>query len=226
MNKINHKPAQDIICDIILRIKKQVETTETYRQKKISIEADARMSREYQEKSIQELMQTYLAALNETRAFIIEKLEKVAELEGENEKILDFDVPEFSETLAAINATKGKLPEDVIFGIRDKFNGNYQVLLTITSALENYGIDLKKYQFGDYIATAAEKLVKLIKDAENIETSEASSFISLRELLHNVVHFGECRGMIFSDDFKMLNSELETVAKDLLARQAMGLPIE
>lgn len=223
MNKINHKPAQDIICKIILRIKEQIKAAETYRQQKTTIETDTRMSREYQETRLKDLMQTYLAGLNETRGFIIENLESIAELEEGNEKILDFDVPEFSETLAAINAAKGKLPEEVIFGIRDKFNGNYQVLLTIVSAFENWGIDLAKYKYNDYITPAAVIIVKLIADAENIETSEVSSFISLRELLHNIVHFGECRGMIFSDEFKTLDSELETVAKELLARQAMGL---
>ena len=142
MNKINHKPAQDIICKIILRIKEQIKAAETYRQQKTTIEADTRMSREYQETRLKDLMQTYLAGLNETRSFIIENLESVAEFEEVNEKILDFDVPEFSETLAAINAAKGKLPAEVIFGIRDKFNGNYQVLLTIASVFENYGLDL------------------------------------------------------------------------------------
>ena len=223
MNKINHKPAQDIICKIILRIKEQIKAAETYRQQKTTIEADTRMSREYQETRLKDLMQTYLAGLNETRSFIIENLESVAEFEEVNEKILDFDVPEFSETLAAINAAKGKLPAEVIFGIRDKFNGNYQVLLTIASVFENYGLDLTKYKFNDYITPAAEIIVKLIADAENIETSEVSSFISLRELLHNIVYFGECRGMVFGDDFKMLDSELEDVGKELAARQAMGL---
>ena len=226
MNKVNHKPTQDIICDVILRIKKQVSEAEAFRQKKIALETDTRMSREYQETQLSELRQSYIAGLNETKTYIIESLGKIAGIEEENEKILDFELPEFPQALASIDAVRGKLPDKIIFSIRDKFKGNHQSLLIIASALKFYGIDIEKYNFKDYITPATSKITELITDAENIEQSEVSSFISLRELLHNIVNFGECRGMIFGDDFKNLDSELEEIAKDLTARREMGLQID
>lgn len=230
MNKINHKPAQDIICDIIERIKKQVETALKFKAQKVNYETDTRLAEEFRNTKIAEINSAYLAELQDTRAFIAEKLEAVADLETETENILDFDVPEFSETLTAVNTAKGKLPEAVIYGIRDKFKGNYQVMATIKAALEGFGIDLKPYKFNDYTEPAKESIARLIINAKNIETSEDTSFISLEELLNDVVYFGRCRGMVFSDDFASLPTNISgAVAKikddvqTQMARQAMGL---
>ena len=231
MNKINHKPAQDIICDIILRIKKQVENALNYKKQKVTLETDERLNTEYREGQIKAINEKYLAELQDTRAFIAEKLEAVADLEAETENILDFDVPEFSETLTAVNTAKGKLPEAVIYGIRDKFKGNYQVMATIKAALEGFGIDLKPYKFNDYTEPAKESFARLIINAKNIETSEDTSFISLEELLNDVVYFGRCRGMVFSDDFASLPTHISDAVDKIkddvqtqIARQAMGLP--
>ena len=230
MNKINHKPAQDIICDIILRIKKQVENALNYKKQKVTLETDERLNTEYREGQIKAINEKYLAELQETRAFIAEKLGAVAEIEKENESILDFDVPEFSETMAAVNAAKGKLPEAVIYGIRDKFKGNYQVMATIKAALEGFEIDLKPYKFNDYTAPAEECISQMIINAGNIETSADTSFISLGELLDEIVYFAECRGMVFGDDFKTFDpetagavAEVKDAIQTQTARQAMGL---
>lgn len=230
MNKINHKSAQDAIADIVARIKKQIEAALSYKEQKVKYETDSRLAQEFRNAKIAEINSAYLVELQKTREFIVEKLEKVAELEKENENILDFDVPEFSETMAAINATKGKLPEAVIFGIRDKFKGNYQVMVTIRAALESFGIDLKPYKFDDYADTAQNRIAALIINAKNIETSEDTSFISLEELLNDVVYFGRCSGMDFSNDFISLKSDVaesfekvKDAVKTQIAREAMGL---
>ena len=230
MNKINHKPAQDIICDIIERIKKQVETALKFKAQKVNYQTDTRLAEEFRSTKIAEINSAYLAELQGTRAFIAEKLEAVAELEAETENILDFDVPEFTETLTAVNTAKGKLPEAVIYGIRDKFKGNYQVMATIKAALEGFGIDLKPYKFNDYTEPAKECIARLIINAQNIETSEDTSFINLEELLNDVVYFGRCRGMVFSDDFASLpaniSGEVAKIKDDVqtqMAREAMGL---
>ena len=230
MNKINHKPAQDIICDIIIRIKKQVETALKFKAQKVNYETDTRLAEEFRSTKIAEINSAYLAELQGTRAFIAEKLEAVAELEAETENIMDFDVPEFTETLTAVNTVKGKLPEAVIYGIRDKFKGNYQVMATIKATLEGFGIDLKPYKFNDYTEPAKESIARLIINAKNIETSEDTSFISLEELLKDVVYFGRCRGMVFGDDFASLPAHVSEAVdkikddvKTQIARQAMGL---
>ncbi len=230
MNNINHKPAQDIICDIILRIQKQVETALKFKEQKVNYETDTRLAEEFRNTKIAEINSAYLAELQGTRAFIAEKLETVADLEAETENILDFDVPEFSETLAAVNTAKGKLPEAVIYGIRDKFKGNFQVMATIKAALEGFGIDLTPYKFNDYTEPAKESIARLLINAQNIETSEDTSFISLEGLLNDVVYFGRCRGMIFSDNFVSLATDaanglakVKDAVQTQIAREAMGL---
>lgn len=230
MEKINHKPAQDIICDIILRIKKQIKSATTYKAQRLNFETDVRLNDEYRQQSIAKLDSNYLAELGETRAFICEKLEEVAKLEEENDNILDLDVPELSETLSAISTTKGRLPELVISNIFDKFKGNYQVIVTIAAAFKEHGITLDKFNIENRLRTAREVVDGLIVDATNIETSADTSYISLSELLQNIVEWGRGRGMVWSDEFVSLGEELDSfiakVRDDVAtqnARQAMGL---
>jgi len=224
MNKINHKPAQDIICDIAIRIDKQIKAALTYKEKKVALEGDTRLSTEYREGQIRTINDAYLKELQETRAFLVEKLEAVGTIEEELENILDFDIPELSETLAALNTTQGKLPKEVIAGIRDKFKDNYQVMLTLAAALENQGYKLEDFGFDYYIHPASLILAQMIDNASNIETSADSSFISLRDLFNAVIDFGEKRGMVFGETIKKLDERVADVISDYLVHEAMGLP--
>lgn len=63
----------------------------------------------------------------------------------------------------------------------------------------------------------------MIINAENIETSDDSSFISLRDLLKDIVCFGRCRGMVFSDEFVALDPKMDDAISDSLVRELMGV---
>ena len=138
------------------------------------------------------------------------------------EKILEFDTPEFSNTLAAINAAQGNLPADVINGIKLNFAGQYQALITIKSAFDRYGIDLAPYGYEEYITSAGFAIQPLISAAKNIEQDEVSTVLSLKNLFDDILKFGKVRGIEFTPAEETFG-EYDEEDRELIARRAMGL---
>ena len=225
--KINHDVTKTQIIGITELLRKQAENATTYRAAKVAVGADEMMSQKYQQDKITALRESYIAHLNDTKAQIIEKLNAILDDELIQESVLECDVPEFANTLAAINAANGVLPIEVMNSIKHNFAGQYQVLLAIRAAFERYEIDLEKCEYTDmYFSSAAMVLPGLINQAETLEQSEVATFASLKQLFRNVIHFGETRGISFTDFEKDFGEGNNEEADEVIARMAMGLPIE
>lgn len=221
--KVNHDKTKSLILNITKLLKAQIQTAKKYKADSDNILSDRLISQEYKNEQIEELRNAYLAKHSETKEKAENALNEILELELENEKILEFDVPEFSNTLAVINAAKGNLPSEVIESIKINFAGQYQTLLAIKSAFERYGVDLKKFGFEEYTISAGSAVKELIYQAQNIEQSETSTIVSLRKLFKDVIRFGEVRGINFSKSEKTLTADIDDEARKILTRKAMGL---
>lgn len=220
--KVNHEQTRGKIIEITELLKVQAVTAQNFKENSNRVLADESLSQKYQNDRIAELRENYIAKHKETKEKVIAILEEIAPLELENEKILEYDIPEFANTMSAINSTQGKLPADVMESIKLNFAGHYQVLLSIKAAFEHYEIDLTPYKYEEYVTSAASVINDMIKMAENLELSESSSFIALKQLHAKVIRFGEVRGIKFSEEERTFGSVSEAVS-DALARQAMGL---
>jgi hypothetical protein len=220
--KVNHEQTRGKIIEITELLKAQAVTAQNFKENSNKVLADESLSQKYQNDRIAELRENYIVKHKETKEKVIAILEEISPLELENEKILEYDIPEFANTMSAINSTQGKLPADVMESIKLNFAGHYQVLLSIKAAFEHYGIDLTPYKYEVYVTSAAFVINDMMKMAENLELSESSSFIALRQLHAKVIRFGEVRGIKFSPDEKTFGSISEDVS-DALARQVMGL---
>lgn len=223
--KINHERTKNKILEITGLIRGQAQAATEYRQKSLNITQDETMSQNYKDEQIERLRDEYIRKYEETKQGLTKKLDEIIPLELENEAVLEFDIPEFANTMTAINAAEGNLPENVIKSIKLTFAGNYQALLSIRAAFERYGIDLEKYGYNEYTESVNTAITPLILEAENIERSEISTFISLRSLFRNVIKFGEVRGINFSESQKDFGEGYNEEAANILARQAMGLPV-
>lgn len=200
--KINHDKTKGYILSICDLLKCQTKAAKEFKAEKEKVLTDNMLSEEYKNNCVAALRENYIAKYKETKVAIVKKLEAIILAEKENESILEYDVPEFSNTLAAINSAKGNLPSNVIESIKLNFAGQYQALLTIQAAFERYGVNLKDYKFNIYTTVAETAVNALIIQAENIELSEMSAFISLKKLYDNVISFGEIRGIVFTDEQK------------------------
>lgn len=221
--KVNHDRTKKIIIDITDILRAQAQVAKNFKVESDKVTENKTYSQAYQAEKIDALRREYDIKYNGTKDEVAKKLEEILNIELENEQILEFDVPEFANTLAAINAAKGKLPENVISNIKLNFAGQYQALLTIAATFENYGVEVSRYGYDDYLRSVSLAIEPLIIQARNIERSEVSTAISLKKLLKNVIHFGEVRGITFSENVKTLGDGLDDDASNQLARRAMGL---
>ncbi len=219
--KVNHEQTKNIILSIVEMLKTQAQVAKKYKADLDTVTADEMISQKLKNDRIAELRNNYIAKHSELKDKVEEKLNAIISIELENEKILELDVPEFSNTLAAINAAKGHLPSEVIDSIKLNFAGQYQALLAIAAAFKNYGVELSKYGYSEYTASVKAAINPLIIQAQNIEQSETSTFISLRKLFKDVIRFGEVRGIKFSDSDKTFPFDDEI--RTLISKQAMGL---
>lgn len=220
--KVNHEQTKNKILDICKVLRTQAAYAKRFRQESLNVTTDEMLAQKYKNDRLAELREAYNAKYNETKTRIVEILGQIAEIEHEQEKILEFDVPEFSNTIAAINAAQGKLPADVITNIKLNFAGQYQILMTIKAAFERYEIDLVPYGYEEYTTSAGFVLPGLIHKAENIEQDEISTLLSLKNLFDDVLKFGKVRGITFTPTEETFN-EFDEEDRELLARRAMGL---
>lgn len=221
--KVNHEQTKKLIIDITDIIRAQAQVAKSFRIDRNKWDNEKTYSQEYRNDLISKLREDYNTKYNETKEAIAAKLEEILKIELENEKILELDVPEFANTLAAINSVRGKLPETVINTIKINFAGQYQALLAIAAAFENYDVDLSEYGYAEYLKSVSFAIEPLFLQAKDIEQSEVSTFVSLHKLLKDVIKFGEVRGVTFSEDTKKFGDGLDEEAKEIIARKAMGL---
>lgn len=221
--KINHEKTHNEILAITELIKKQAVSAKEYKNQKNILESDETMAQKYKNDRLAELRVIYINGINETKALIKERLITVADLETANEQILETDVPEFANTLAAINSAKGNLPGNVIENIKLNFAGQVQLLEIIEKTFDNYGIDMSRYNFSEYTKPSQLVIADLSVKVENIEQSEAAIFLSLTNIYKAIIHFGEVRGIVFSDSEKTFSNGVDDEIREELARQAMGL---
>lgn len=222
--KVNHEQTKTKIFDIATLLREQARYAKNYKQEQIKITSDDTYAQEYKNSKIDELRKLYNAKHTETKTKIVEKLNEIREIELEQEKILDLDIPEFANTIAAISAANGKLPSDIITGIKLKFAGHYQALMAIKAIFDRCEIDLAPFGYEEYITSASFVIDALVNEAENMEQEEVASIVSLQQLFNNIIHFGEVRGIKFSDGDKTFGDGVDDEVREILARRAMGLP--
>lgn len=221
--KVNHEQTKNKIFDIAGLLREQARYAKNYKQEQIKITSDEMLAQKYKNDRLAELMAAYIAKHKETKEKVVALLNDITPIELEQEAILEFDVPEFQNTLAAINAAQGRLPADVMTGIKLNFAGQYQALLSIKAAFERYEIDLAPYGYEEYTTSAGFAIQPLIHAAENIEQEETSTIIDLQELFKKVIHFGEVRGIKFSEEAKTFGDGVDDEVRELLALKVMGL---
>ena len=134
--KVNHEQTKNKILDIVGLLREQARYAKSYEQEQIKITSDEMLAQKYKNDKLAELMTAYIAKYKETKEKVVALLNDIVPIELEQEKILEYDIDEFSNTLAAINAAQGKLPADVMESIKLNFAGHYQALLSIKAAFE------------------------------------------------------------------------------------------
>lgn len=221
--KITHEKTKALVLDALELIKEQAKVAKTFKTALAEVETNQDYSELYKKEQIEKLRTGYIAKYNEAKEKISEKLNAILDAEVEQENILEFDVPEFSNTLAAINASEGKLPYEVIDNIKINFAGQYQALNTIVSALKRYGIDLSGYGYENYLKSASNYVSELQIKVENIELSKDATLFSLRDVFDEFVTFAETRGIKLSSDATLFIELSEEEKQDFLTRRAMGL---
>lgn len=221
--KVNHDKTKNLIINITDILKTQAQVAKNFKVESDRINADKTYSQKYKADLIAKSREDYNVKYNETKDKITAKLEEILKIELKNEEILELDVPEFSNTLAAINSAQGNLPGYVIENIKINFAGQYQALSIIAAAFENYNVNLSKYGYTEYLRSADIAIEQLINKTRDIEQSEISTFISLKNLLKDVIRFGEVRGITFNENVKTLGADIDDEARMILARKAIGL---
>ncbi len=224
--KVNHENTKSKILEIAGVIREQANYTKTYKQNKSNVLADETYSEAYKNERLEKLHVDYLTHHKEVKNKLKGMLNEIMSYELENEAVVEFDIPEYTNTVATITASRNTLSADVINGIILNFAGHYQILNTLKAIFKSNGIDVQYYNFGEYAVSAREAVPKLISVAENIEQEENTAIISLKNLLSSVIRFGEVRGIKFDDDAKSLGSDIDSEASTIIARRAMGLPVE
>lgn len=222
--KVNHDATKAKIISIKYNMEELASAAKKYRNDAQEILQNGRMSQSFQNERIAELRADYYAKHESLKGIILEKLNDVQTLEIDTERICELDVPEFANTIAAINAAQGKLHPDVMEGIKLNFAGQYQALQTIAAAFDRYEVNLEKHGYGEYLSSAAVILPDIIDYADNMEQDKTVVLVSLSTLFKKIIRFGETRGIHFTDNEKAFDA-LDDDARDIMARQAMGLPV-
>lgn len=221
--KVNHETTKSRILDILGILREQARYAKIYKQECKKVLDDDMLAEKYKTDKVESLRVAYITKHNENKAKVVALLNEIATIETGQEKILDFDIPEFANTVAVINTAKGKLPADVMEGIKLNFAGYYQVLLSIQAVFEQFDIDLTPYNYHEYTTSAGVAVLPLIHAAENIEQEETSTIVSLHKLFKDVIHFGEVRGIEFSGPAKTFGEGIDEEVQETLTRRAMGL---
>ena len=224
MKEINHDITKNKIFDIAGLLREQARYAKDCKKKQLELIDDETLAQEYKNSRIAELRETYLARYEDTKEKVNEKLNEILEVELEQEKILNYDIPGFTNTIAAINAAKGKLPPEVMEGIKLNFAGNYLVMQSIKAAFESYEVDLSKYDYEDYMTSASAAIEPIMQAANNIERDEVSTVVSLYDIFKSLIHFGEVRGIEFTENAKIFGDGLDGEIEEIYARRVMGLP--
>lgn len=201
--KVNHEETRSRILQILDIIKEHGNTTDKYKKDLLEVNQDRVYSQEVKNERINNLEVTYRNAFENIKVQLLPLIDEVEELENQNEKITEYDVPEFAATVAAINAARAKLPRDVITGIIENFSGQYKALQTIHAIFKSYEPDseipsVTDKLFSDYISVT-NGILKLRKCYEKLEQSKDTSFLTLNNLFNETVHFAETHSIKLED---------------------------
>lgn len=221
--KVNHENTRINILKITELLKKLAGAATKYINDKLAVEMNDTISQKYQQEQIEELRVNYLSLLQQTKKEIREILDIITEYENEQDKIIEFDVPEYINTIATINATKGELPENVIKNIKYNFAGQYNNLISIKALFDLYDVNVLNYGYAEYVKSAKDALSEIDIMAKNIETSEQSIFIDLRKIFTSIITFGEVRGIKFADVEKDFGELDNPTAQEMLVNKVMGI---
>ncbi len=224
--KVNHEKTRNKIFEVAGVLREQANYTKTYKQNKSNVLADETYAEAYKNERVDKLRADYLAHHKEVKERLKNMLNDIMAYELENEAVVEFDVPEYTNTVTTITASGSTLSADVINGIILNFAGHYKILNTLKSIFKKNGIDVEYYNFKEYAMSAGEAVPKLISMVENLEQEENSAIVSLKNLLDAVIHFGKVRGIEFDENSQTLGKEFDGVASNILTRRAMGLPDE
>ena len=220
--KVNHEQTKTKIIAICEALREQANNAKAFREESAKVLEDKTFTQEYKEKMLSNLRDGYNANYNTTKTKVVEILGEIEEIELEQEKIFELDIPEFSNTLAAIDAAQGNLPADVINSIKLNFAGYMQALNVIKSAFGRYGVDLEPYGFNEYATSAGFAIEVLKRTTENIEQEEVATVLSLKNLYNDIIAFGKTRGIEFDAEQESFG-DIDEDAQDIIARRAMGL---
>lgn len=215
--KINHEQTKIKLLEITELIKKQYDALNVFNTSKKETLGNEMWAEKAKTDKINELWDTYMNGLSETKTAILERLETIRELEKVNEQILELDVPEFANTLAVCKS--GLLPLDCLENVLKQFAGQRQILLILQRCFsdETYASEFNKYTVD--IDTVINKLIIVV---DNLEQSPDSAAISLQTLFDDVISFGECHGVSFSEYEKTSGISTDD-EKEQQLRKAMGL---
>lgn len=223
---INHDKTKDKIRDICKALKTQAAEVDRYKTEYLKVIDDKTYTQEAKNNKLEQMRLYYIGKLSDTKQAINEYLEAIRTEETENEKILQLDVPEYTNTLSAFAALPGGfVPEETLELTLKKFAGQRQLLLTLIQPLTyEKGSDMDKL-IRKYTQSIDEALYPLIEQTKNLELSPDSSHFSLYNLYKAVLEFGELHNVIFSDEdeIKEIGFIGEEEYKEGLTRFAMGL---
>lgn len=222
--KVNHENTKKKILEITSILKNQANSAKTFKKNKALILQDEARSEKYKTDAVAELAKGYYSLLEDTKKKLIEHLEEIIPLELENEAILQFDIPEYLNTVTTITSAKKELSADVINTIKLNFAGHYQVLNSIASILKSNDISPEQYGYSEYTRSVTDVIPGLISMAENLEQEENNAIISLHNFFKAIIRFGEVRGVAFSESEKNFGEGIDDEAKETLIRRSMGLP--
>ena len=222
--RINHEITKSKTVDIIKELISLYNYTANYRKEKQRWIDDTTYAEPIKKERMEALDAAYLRRHMETKEKILALLEIILEAENENDDILEYDVPEFANTISVIHASSGNLPLEVLKNIRNNFLGQYQVLVTIRALLEHYEINLDNVDFVTYTQPSFIKIEILKNNVSALEQSEVSVCVDLKQIRRDLLDFCSIRGITFTDaELKDLDFSPDEEMETEIARQTMGL---
>jgi len=224
MSAKHEKTRNKIVNAIASDMRMLAGASSKFREESRRLSADGMMSQAYKEQKISEARSEYYAAHEKYKQYIIESLNEILAFELEAEQVFDFDAPDFGNTMAAINTAQGKLPHEVIAGIKAAFAGRYQSIRAIAAALERHGVNVEQHGYTEFLQSAGLVLPDIIALAENLDQSEYGVLSGMSTIYKKLIRFGESRGAAFTDEEKTIKL-FDDDSRDHMARVSMGLPV-
>lgn len=221
--RINHEKTYNNILEVVKLLNAQGNSAKNYLKEYHEIVDGTDHSQEYKNRKTEELMVAYYEGYGERKKAIREVIGKIAEDEAINDAIVELDVPEYSNTVAIIRATEGKLPHEFIKNIKDNFAGNYNAISSIVALLEFYGLKPDSYGFKEYARHSSDALNEIDIMVGNLERSQEAVFLDLRMIYEKIVTFGKVRGLMFSDEVLNDDALRDEVAEEEIAKRVMGI---